>query len=437
MDTVAKDPTGQQATETPTRERMTELSQAKTQPISKLQVWKAWKRIRTGGKSPGVDGLTIETIDANPRKYLYPLWNRLASGSYMPPPVRERNIPKGNGKERKLGIPTILDRVAQEVIRAELQPLVEPKFHPSSFGYRPGRSAHDALEQCARNCWERWYVVDLDIKAFFDTIDHGKMMEVLGRYTDKRHVLLYCERWLKAQAMKPDGELVERDAGTPQGGVISPLLANLYLHEAFDQWLAETQPLVVFERYADDIVVHTRSPEQSNFMLDRIRARLKEYSLSLSEEKTKIVYCWRTARFHENEGGHCTEFDFLGFTFRPRLCERGDGEKFWGFRPAISGKSQARIGQELRGMRIHNWVGQSIRTVAKILAPKLRGWIQYYARFRPSELSFLFWNLNVRLMKWARRKYKLRTFAKGYGWLKKVCKAQPTLFVHWSEGYSV
>lgn len=379
----------------------------------------------------------IATIDANPEKYLYPLWNRLASGCYMPPPVRERSIPKGNGQERKLGIPTILDRVAQEVIRADLEPLVEPKFHPSSFGYRPGKSAHDALEQCARNSWERWFVIDLDIKAFFDTIDHETMMRLLSKYTDQKHILLYCRRWLEASVMKPDGTFEDRSIGTPQGGVISPLLANLYLHEAFDRWLADTQPLVVFERYADDIVVHTRSPEQSRFLLARIRMRLKEYSLTLSEEKTRIVYCWRTARFHANDGGYCTEFDFLGFTFRPRLCARGDEEKFWGFRPAISKKSRVRINQELKAMRIHHWVGKSVQEVAKILAPKLRGWIHYYGKFRPSELSFPFWHLNVRLMKWARSKFKLNTYGKGYGWLKSLCKAQPNLFVHWSKGYSV
>ena len=409
----------------------------KTQPISKRQVWDAWKRVRTGGKATGVDGVTVAEIEANHRKYLYPLWNRLASGCYMPPPVREKSIPKGNGKERILGIPTILDRVAQEVIRAELEPLVEPKFLPSSFGYRPRKSAHQALEQCAKNCWERWYVVDLDIKGFFDNISHERMMEALRRHTDKKHILLYSERWLKAQVMKPNGGLEKREAGTPQGGVISPLLANLYLHEVFDRWLAETQPLVVFERYADDIIVHTRSPEQSALILDRIRSRLREFSLSLSEEKTKVVFCWRTARFHKDESGCPVEFDFLGHTFRPRLCLRKDGEKFWGFRPAISEKNKKKILGELRQMSIHNWTGITIQEVARRLAPKLRGWINYFAKFRPSELDSIFWRLNVRIMKWARKTYRLVNFAKSYGWLKRVCRSHPNLFVHWAKGYSV
>lgn len=200
----------------------------------------------------GIDRVSMEAIASNPRKYLYPLWNRLSSGSYFPPPVKQAPIPKGDGKERILGIPTIIDRVAQEVIRAELEAIVEPRFHPSSFGYRPNRSAHDALEQCAKNCWERWYVVDLDIKGFFDNIDHAQMMKVLKKHTEKRHILLYCERWLKAPVQSKSGAIQERSKGTPQGGVISPLLANLYLHEAFDSWIATTQPRIVFERYADD-----------------------------------------------------------------------------------------------------------------------------------------------------------------------------------------
>ena len=233
---------------------MIEELKSKTQPVSKEQVWSAWNRIKQGGKGVGVDNVTIEMIERNPRKYLYPLWNRLASGSYFPPPVKEVLIPKGKVKTRILGVPTILDKVAQEVIRVELEKTVEPLFNSSSFGYRPGKSAHDAVEQCAKNCWERWYVVDLDIKGFFDNIDHEQMMSILRKHTSQRHILLYCERWLKASIYKQNGELQTRSKGTPQGGVLSPLLANLYLHEAFDHWLATTQPRIVFERYADDSV---------------------------------------------------------------------------------------------------------------------------------------------------------------------------------------
>ena len=415
---------------------MIEELKTKTQPVSKEQVWSAWKRIKRGGKGVGVDQVSIAMIEKNPRKYLYPLWNRLSSGSYFPPAVKEVPIPKGNDKERMLGIPTLVDRVAQEVIRAELEKIIEPIFHPSSFGYRVGKSAHDAVEQCAKHCWERWYAVDLDIKGFFDNIDHGQMMGILQKYTSEKQILLYCERWLKAPVKKQNGELETRSKGTPQGGVISPLLANLNLHEAFDQWLAETQPRVVFERYADDIVIHTRSIEQSNFIVDKVKARLKEYSLEIHPEKTKMVYCYRTARFHKEGKGIPVSFDFLGFTFKPRLCGKSNGEKFWGFRPAISKKSEQRILGELRRLAIHKWVFHDIQGLASALSSKIRGWINYYGKFRLSEMQRVFRLLNIRIAKWARCKYKLKTYSKSYGWLKRIMKWYPTTFVHWLYGFT-
>ena len=250
-------------------------NKTRTQPITKEAVWSAWQHIRSGGGTVGgIDGVTKDAIDANPRKYLYPLWNRLSSGSYMPPAVQAVEIPKPNGGTRQLGIPTLCDRIAQQVIRKELEAIVEPSFHPSSFGYRPNKSAFDALAQCERNSWERWYVVDIDIKSFFDTIDHDEMMKILRKHTDKSHILLYCSRWLKAPMQCSNGHRIEaRTEGTPQGGVISPLLSNIFLNEVFDQWMQATQPQIVFERYCDDIVIHTRSLAQSEFILDKIRER--------------------------------------------------------------------------------------------------------------------------------------------------------------------
>lgn len=415
---------------------MIEELNTKTQPVSKEQVWRAWKRIKRGGKGMGIDSISMETIASNPRKYLYPLWNRLASGSYFPPPVKEVPIPKGNGKERMLGIPTILDRVAQEVIRIELARKVEPLFHPSSFGYRPGKSAHQAVAQCAKNCWERWYVVDLDIKGFFDNINHDQMMAILQKHTNQKHILLYCERWLKSKVQKQDGSIQDRDKGTPQGGVISPLLANLYLHEAFDQWLSKTQPRIVFERYADDIVIHTRSIAQSNFILDKLKVRLRQYSLDVHPDKTKIIFCYRPLRRDEAGKHYPVSFDFLGFTFKPRLCAKRNGELFWGYRPAISKKSEKRIIGELRRLAIQNWVMYDIRELAEELAPKIRGWIYYYGQFRSSELGRIFRLLNVRIAKWARKKYKLHTYSKSYHWLKLMMKNHPDTFEHWKHGFT-
>lgn len=409
--------------------------ETKTQPINKEQVWASWKRIRTGGKSAGVDGVTISMIDKNPRKYLYPLWNRMASGSYFPPLVREAKIPKGKGKMRVLGIPTVIDRVAQDVIRAELENIVEPDFHPSSFGYRPGKSQHNAVEQCARNCWERWYVVDIDIQGFFDHIDHVEIMRILRKYTDKRHILMYCERWLKASIKTRDGKVKERNEGSPQGGVISPLLSNIFMHEVFDSWMQQHHSIMVFERYADDIIIHTRSMEQSEFILDKVRARFKQYKLGLNEEKTKIVYCYRTARFYKESKDVPALFDFLGFTFKPRKCTRSDVQGFWGFRPSISKKSQKRILRELKKLAIHKWIDIDIHFLANILASKIRGWINYYGQFRLSEMQALFRALNKRLARWIRNKYRLKTYGQSYGLMKRIIASYPNTFIHWEYGF--
>ena len=407
----------------------------KTQPISKEQVWSSWKRIKQGGKGMGIDQVSIAMIESNPRKYLYPLWNRLASGSYFPPAVREVAIPKGDGRERILGIPTILDRVAQDVIKQELEIIVEPKFHPNSYGYRPGKSAHDAITECAKNCWARWYVVDVDIKGFFDNIDHKQMMKILRKQTDQSHILLYCERWLKAPMQTRSGNLKERIQGSPQGGVISPLLANMYLDEAFDNWISSTQPRIVFERYADDIIIHTRSMEQSQFILDKLKERLKQYSLELSESKTKIVYCYRTSRFFKERRGVPVSFDFLGFTFKPRVCAREDGQKFWGYRPAISMRSQKRILTECTKLAFQKWVAIDINTLSQVLAPKLRGWIYYYGKYRLSEMQRMFSIINWRIAKWIQKKFNIATIGRAYSKMKRIVSSSPNQFEHWKVGF--
>jgi RNA-directed DNA polymerase len=410
-------------------------AKTRTQPISKEQVWASWKRIKQGGKGMGVDQVSIAMIEANPRKYLYPLWNRLSSGSYFPPPVREHAIPKGEGKERILGIPTILDRVAQDVIKQELETIVEPLFHASSFGYRPNMNAHQAIEQCAKHCWERWYVVDLDIQGFFDSIEHERMLSILRKLTGKKHILLYCERWLKAPMQGNDGTLKQRTKGSPQGGVISPLLANIYLNEAFDSWIKETQPRIVFERYADDIVIHTRSMEQSQFILDKLKARLKLYGLALSESKTKIVYCYRTVRQFKESKDIPVSFDFLGYTFKPRICQKEGGQKFWGFRPAISMKNQKRILTECKNLAFQNWVHMDIYQLSQALAPKIRGWIYYYGKERLGDMQRVFSLINRRIARWLQKKFKLKTIAQAYSKMNRIISSFPTIFEHWKYGF--
>ena len=278
-------------------------------------------------------------------------------------------------------------------------------------------------------------MVDLDIKGFFDNIKHSRMMWILRQHTQEKHILLYADRWLKAGAMQSGGAFVKTDKGTPQGGVLSPLLANLFLHEAFDLWMHKTQPRIVYERYADDIVVHTRSEEQSEFILDRIRQRLRGYGLRLNEEKTKIVYCYRTAWLHKEPKEFPKCFDFLGYTFKPRLCKRQDGMLFWSYFPAISAKSQKRILDELRRLSIWNWVTLDLKDVAKELSPRIRGWLYYYGKFGSSRMRNVFWRLNTYLVKWAKNKYKKTTYGNAYGWLKRVIKSEPLMFPHWAYGF--
>ncbi len=407
----------------------------KTQPISKEQVWASWKRVKQGGKGMGTDHVSIAMIESNPRKYLYPLWNRLSSGSYYPPAVREKEIPKGNGKFRKLGIPTVIDRVAQDVIKQELERIAEPKFHHSSFGYRPNKNAHQAIEQCAKNCWERWYVVDVDIKGFFDNIDHKMLLNILRELTQEKHILMYCERWLKAPKQTIEGTLKESEKGSPQGDVISPLLANIYLNEVFDKWISETQPRIVFERYADDIVIHTRSIEQSEFILDKLRERFKQYKLELNESKTKITYCYRTARQFKEHKNIPVSFDFLGFTFKPRVCQKASGIKFWGFRPAISTNGQKKILTVCKKLAFQNWTHFDIYKLSAELAPKIRGWIYYYGKFRLSEMDFVFTKINRRIAIWLKRKFKLNTLGRAYKRLKRISQSFPNLFTHWQYGF--
>ncbi|KIX38063.1 hypothetical protein SY87_32710, partial [Burkholderia pseudomallei] len=293
------------------------MTRAKPFAIQKRDVWEAFKRVKANHGAAGGDGQSIEAFEAKLSANLYKLWNRMSSGSYMPPPVRRVDIPKAGGGTRPLGIPTVADRIAQEVVRRYLEPILEPVFHADSYGYRPGRSAIDAIRTARERCWRSDWVLDIDIKGFFDNIDHELLLKAIRRHTDCVWAVLYIERWLKAPAMLDDGELVARDRGTPQGGVISPLLANLFLHYAFDVWIGRAMPGVSFERYADDIICHCRTERQAKALWARLDERLRSCGLALHPQKTKLVYCKDTNRKGEYP---CVSFDFLGYTFRPRLA---------------------------------------------------------------------------------------------------------------------
>ena len=410
----------------------------KTQPIERLQVWEAFKQVRAGGKSPGVDGITIETVERNPRKYLYPVWLRMASGSYFPKPVRQAMIPKTDGTKRALGIPTVVDRVAQMVVTKKLEKLVDKHFSACSFGYRPEISAHDAIKRCRINCLRHSWVIDLDIKGFFDNIDHELMMQAVKRFTKEKYILLYVERWLKAPIQLKDGTIkVSESKGTPQGGVISPLLANIFLHFVFDMWIGQILPKGRFERYADDIIIHCRDFKETARTLEAITLRLKEYKLELNQSKTKIVYCHNSQKPLIPNVVVYRSFDFLGFTFKPRIVKVG-GIIQMGFTPSISRKSQKRINEECFKLKIHRMTHLTLDKIAEILRSKTRGWINYFGKFRRSDMHGVFRTLNFRLALWVRNKYRRfgrKRISFAYKWLVEISKHFPTMFVHWEYGF--
>jgi len=324
------------------------------------------------------------------------------------------------------------------VIKQKLERHVDKHFSANSFGYRPGKRAHDAIEQCRVNCqWYNW-AIDLDIEGFFDNIDHELMMQMVSNFTQEKYILMYVERWLKAPVKLLDGTLKENiGKGTPQGGVISPLLANIFLHFAFDEWFGEQYPKGIFERYADDIIVHCTQFGEAEKTLEAIERRLKEFKLNLNRSKTKIVYCNANQKQQFPKEKKSRSFDFLGFQFKPRIVKTGSRIKL-GFSPAISRKSQKRISETCYKLKIHRMVHLNIGRIAEILKSKTRGWINYYGKFRKSCMHGVFRTLNFRLAHWVRNKY--RRFRRkhwyfAYNWLVGISKDFPNLFLHWEYGF--
>ncbi len=398
--------------------------------IQKHLVYQAWKKVQANGGAPGVDAVSIAEFKANERSNLFKLWNRMSSGSYMPGPIRAVEIPKDHGAgARVLGVPNVADRVAQSAVAILLEEKLEQIFHPDSYGYRPGRSAHDALAVARKRCWRKDWVVDVDIQAFFDSVPHDLVMKAVSHHTQERWVLLYIERWLMAPVQVPDGTLLERDRGTPQGSPISPLLANLFMHYAFDRWMSREYPGSPFERYADDIVIHCNTQEQAIELLDALIARLMSLGLRLNPDKTKIAYCKDDNR---RENAKHTSFDFLGYTFRARRAKGRKGY-FLNFAPAMSNQAKKAVGKELRSLHINRRSGTDLSRLAMELNPMVRGWINYYGAFYRSELYFLVQRIDEHLVRWAMQKFKRlkgRPVA-AWKWLDTVKCSQPELFVHW------
>lgn len=410
------------------------MPEAKPYVIPKRLVWEAYRRVKANHGAAGVDGESLAAFEKDLKGNLYKIWNRMSSGSYFPPPVRLVEIPKDNGGTRPLGIPTVGDRVAQTVVKMVLEPLVEPMFHPESYGYRPGRSALDAVGMARKRCWRADWVIDLDIKAFFDSLDHDLVERAVAHHTDLSWVRLHIARWLKAPVQRPDGTTEPRTKGTPQGGVISPLLANLFLHYTFDVWMRREYPSVLFERYADDAIVHCRSKREAEEVLEAIRDRFARCGLELHPMKTRIVYCKDDDRRGEHE--HMA-FDFLGYTFQPRRAKNRRGKFFVSFLPAISAKSAKAIRATIREWRMASTRNnQRLEDLARLVNPSVRGWMNYYGRYYRSKCVQVLRPLNEALAQWARWKYKRfkRRERASMHWLGCIARRDPNLFVLWQLG---
>ena len=403
---------------------------AKPFDISKQEVFGAWVKVRSNEGAPGVDGVSVTEFEKDLKNDLYKIWNRLSSGTYFPPEVKAVAIPKSAGGTRILGVPTVGDRVAQTVVANHLMERVEPVFHPDSFGYRPGRSALDAVQSCKRRCWRYEWVLEFDIRKFFDSVPWDKVVAAVEAHTDARWVVLYVKRWLSAGLRMPDGTTTERLEGTPQGSAVSPVLANLFLHYAFDMWMDREFPACPFERYADDGVIHCRTFEEARKVLVALRARMTEVGLELHPDKTGIVYCQNGNRREQFPN---TEFTFLGFTFRPRAAKNRHGETFTSFQPAVSKPALKRMSDRVRGWNLQRNIGGEGAEAARkrMVNATVRGWMAYYGCFYRSAMYPLLDRINFKLLRWIKRKYRKNT-GEARRLMAERYAVQPRYYAHWT-----
>ena len=410
------------------------MSTTKPFPISKHVVYAAFKAVKANAGATGVDKQSIGDFEKDLKDNLYKVWNRMASGSYFPPPVKAVAMPKKNGGERILGVPTVADRVAQMVVKMTFEPTVEPSFLADSYGYRPGKSALDAVGVTRERCWRYDWVLECDIKGLFDNIDHELLLRAVHKHTQCKWVRLYIERWLKAPMQRAEGTLIQRTKGTPQGGVVRPVLANLFLHYVFDTWMHRTFPGIPWCRYAEDGLAHCQTEPEAQAIKAALAARLTACGLALHPDKTRIVYCKDGSRKGKYPN---RQFDFLGYTFRPRVVKnRKRNSVFVRCTPAVSSAALKAMRQTTRRRNFHNRTDLSLEDIARYHNPVLRGWLEYYGRYRPSAMYPVLRHFNNTLIAWAMRKYRRlqghKTRASRF--IEGMSKRQPQLFVHWQRG---
>lgn len=408
------------------------MDKGKAFKISKHLIAKAYKLVKENKGAPGVDGISLEEYEATLKDNLYKLWNRMSSGSYLPSPVRTVEIPKKTGGIRVLGIPTVEDRIAQMAFRLHLEPDLEKLFLEDSYGYRPNKSAIDAVGVARKRCWSHDWVIEFDIKKLFDRIDHELMLKAIEKHTEEKWVMLYAKRLMCAPFQMPDGTQIERTSGLPQGGVCSPLLANLFLHYAFDRWIVREFPQCPWERYADDALIHCKTKAEAQQLLECLKQRLEACHLELHPEKTKIVYCKDSNRKGlEN----VATFEFLGYEFRTRTARQKNGQYFQAFTPAVSKNSKRGLREKIREIK-RKAIGWSLERLAETLNPIIRGWANYFCHFNKGEMKHELGKINLTLTRWAMMKYKKlkRRAMKASDWLGRCAKYQPQLFEHWKMG---